>query len=329
MKIKSTDFSSKDSEYEDVLVGHFVCVCVCVCVFVGGRVAYSILKDYLIKVWEVKGEIKLTLHGLGYYFISFTNPEDRIKALETGHFHVASRLFFIRNWRPFIKYEPKETQTLPLWVMFYNIPAQCWNREGLGKVASLIGKPLYTDKMTKKQKRPYARICIKVNAMDKLPKQVSIVVDDKYTIILSVEYNWFPPTCQSCQVFGHNPYTCPINPKTDTRPQPKVFEERDSPPGQGQSSLHNQKVTTKDKPAANEDHNIATNDNTKKGSDKDISESSNKGEQSNTVTNSKGEERKGTQGQLGEDFQLSKSVIRRQKKKINKEEKDRRFEEAL
>ncbi|KAF6163960.1 hypothetical protein GIB67_011651 [Kingdonia uniflora] len=65
-----------------------------------------------------------------------------------------------------------------------------------------------------------------------------------------------------------------------------VFEKGDSPSGQGKSSLHNQKVTTKDKLVSNEDHNIATNDNTKKGSDKDIPESTNKGEQSNTVTNS-------------------------------------------
>ncbi|KAF6153214.1 hypothetical protein GIB67_016693 [Kingdonia uniflora] len=92
------------------------------------------------------------------------------------------------------------------------------NKEGLGQVASLIGKPLYTDKMTEKKKRPNARIFIEVNALDELPKQVIIAVDDEYTITVSVEYNWIPPTCHSCKVFGHNPYTCPINPKTDTRP---------------------------------------------------------------------------------------------------------------
>ncbi|KAF6139171.1 hypothetical protein GIB67_023224 [Kingdonia uniflora] len=112
-------------------------------------------------------QLTMSVQGLGYYFLKFSSSAEKEKALELGHLHIASRIFFIGEWRPFIEYEPKETTSLPLWVMFHNLSNQCWNKEDLGQIGSLIGKLLYTDKATEKRSRSFARICIEVDMHDK------------------------------------------------------------------------------------------------------------------------------------------------------------------
>ncbi|KAF6141517.1 hypothetical protein GIB67_012279 [Kingdonia uniflora] len=199
MCIKSSDFQKETPMEQILLVGHFI----------SSKVAFNFLKDNLTKIWDLKGKLIMTIQGLNYYFLKFTNSEDKAKALELGHLHVASKIFFIREWRLFIDYEPKETYSLPLWAKFHNVPKQCWTKEGIGQLASMIGKPLYTDKATERGSRAFAYICIEVDVKDDLPDQVMIEVDSKYEIMVGVEYNWIPPKYTGCKVFGHTDKQCP------------------------------------------------------------------------------------------------------------------------
>ena len=33
----------------------------------------------------------------------------------------------------------------PIWVMFYSIPIEYWTADGLGHIASAVGRPLFVD----------------------------------------------------------------------------------------------------------------------------------------------------------------------------------------
>lgn len=53
-----------------------------------------------------------------------------------------------------------------------------------------------------------------VNAADELPNEITIAVNTE-SVGIGVEYQWLPPSCQNCLVFGH---TC--QPKDDPKPLP-------------------------------------------------------------------------------------------------------------
>ncbi|KAF6142907.1 hypothetical protein GIB67_033295 [Kingdonia uniflora] len=59
--------------------------------------------------------------------------EDRQRLLDMVHQYIASRLFFIRTWRPFIEFEPMEMKSIPIWVMLHDLPDQFWNGEGISR----------------------------------------------------------------------------------------------------------------------------------------------------------------------------------------------------
>ncbi|KAF6171753.1 hypothetical protein GIB67_007274 [Kingdonia uniflora] len=202
VKIKSADFDNETKECANYLVGHFM----------GKRMGYLYVKETLNRLWELKGDFDMSIRGrFNLYFFKFHNEEDRAKVLELGSQHVASRPFVIREWRPFIEYEPIELKTIPLWVIFKEILEQFWNSDGLGLIASAVGKPMFLDKATEEnKKRAFARICVEVGADNILPKTVNVLVDEAYTIEIPVEYNWLPTKCEDYVLFGHNKTNCPV-----------------------------------------------------------------------------------------------------------------------
>ncbi|KAF6154993.1 hypothetical protein GIB67_035740 [Kingdonia uniflora] len=197
LNINSGDFEEDNSIHDQLLVGHFI----------GRKLAYSYIKATLSALWALKGDLEMTVRR-SHFFFKFSNWEDRQNALEHGSQHIASRMFILREWHPFIEYEPIEAKSLPIWVMIHDVPTQYWNQDGIGKIASLIGRPMYTDKATESKRRPFVRVCVEVMATDELPEQVSMIVDGDYTIELAVEYNWVPSRCLHCKLFGHSDSHC-------------------------------------------------------------------------------------------------------------------------
>ncbi|KAF6147805.1 hypothetical protein GIB67_041897 [Kingdonia uniflora] len=117
--------------------------------------------------------------------------------------------------------------------MIHDVPTQCWNQDGIGKIASLIGRPMYTDKATESKRMPFVRVCAEVRATDELPEQVSMIVDGNYTINLVVEYNWVPSRCLHCKLFGYSDthylereYPAPEAPKASTTAMNKTTQKK-------------------------------------------------------------------------------------------------------
>ncbi|OIT24741.1 hypothetical protein A4A49_36675 [Nicotiana attenuata] len=100
------------------------------------------------------------------------------------------------------------TQTIPLWVKFPGLPVGYWSSEALGKLASGIGKPLYTDKTTADMERiSYARVLIEVDVAQPLPECIEIDMPFG-TFQQQVTYDWRPKFCVDCIKFGHDAENC-------------------------------------------------------------------------------------------------------------------------
>ncbi|XP_043687595.1 uncharacterized protein LOC122638812 [Telopea speciosissima] len=150
-------------KWKNTLMGHFI----------GGRPSFTFARDMLLKQWRISG-------------------------------HVDRRPLILRPWSPKVCLERVDLFSVPVWVSLPNLPFHYWSADALSSIGSVIGKPIVTDKMTRSMERlSYARLCVEVSADRDLPSFVPVYGDDGLVFYQKVVYDWKPPLCKHCRVFGH------------------------------------------------------------------------------------------------------------------------------
>ncbi|KAL9255054.1 hypothetical protein AKJ16_DCAP10350 [Drosera capensis] len=104
------------------------------------------------------------------------------------------------QWTPQLVMCKKAHDKVPLWVTIRNIPLALWMSSALSGIASLIGKPLYTDSFKENMiKIAFVRICIKVCADKALLDEVYVKLGNS-VLPLKVDYQWKPPSTATATV---------------------------------------------------------------------------------------------------------------------------------
>ncbi|KAL5724191.1 hypothetical protein ACHQM5_007483 [Ranunculus cassubicifolius] len=214
--IQSTEFVRIQNRNENLVIGSFITK----------RSSFEFVQDIVKRAWKPKNKVTIKLYGQKSFSFEFDDENDRAQALEYGNFHIASQIFLVRPWKLFVEADLKNLETLPIWVIFKNMPEELWDKKGFSRVASAVGEPLFTDRKTESKTRAeYARICIEVKATSNFPTVVPIVVDKKKVFKVAVEYNWRPPRCKLCKIFGHCEETCS---KQQQNNQPTVWIQKET-----------------------------------------------------------------------------------------------------
>ncbi|KAF5203726.1 Rna exonuclease [Thalictrum thalictroides] len=183
-------------EWEDYLVGSFV----------GKRLPFPLVKDALQKQWKTQ-KFDMVADEDVFYF-KFHTEEDKQMVLDKGPVFIAGRLFIVRFWTPENEKGKKLISSVPIWVNLEGVPKRLWSEEGLGFLASLIGKPVCLDDATAKKSRlKFARVCIEVDLDCSFPKVVKANMRGE-VVEIKVEYNWIPSKCTKCSSFGHLTNRC-------------------------------------------------------------------------------------------------------------------------
>ncbi|GJX25618.1 RNA-directed DNA polymerase, eukaryota [Tanacetum coccineum] len=108
---------------------------------------------------------------------------------------------------------PKE-EKVPVWVRLHDIPLEGYTGVGISKMASTMGCPLaintYTaDMCSCAWERPsYARVLVEVSTDKEWKEQLGPEGQGKTKAIIRVEYEWRPPRCSLCKVYGHDLNNC-------------------------------------------------------------------------------------------------------------------------
>ncbi|GJX32428.1 nucleotide-diphospho-sugar transferase [Tanacetum coccineum] len=79
----------------------------------------------------------------------------------------------------------RRVSTVPVWVKLYGVPVTTFSEDGLSAIATKLGTPLMLDSYT-------SDMCMQSQGRV-----------GHYTCNVCVEYEWKPPRCLSCKVFGH------------------------------------------------------------------------------------------------------------------------------
>ncbi|XP_060212210.1 uncharacterized protein LOC132639819 [Lycium barbarum] len=84
--------------------------------------------------------------------------------------------------------------------------------DNLGRIASYLGKPFCTDRLTAEEGRlSYARILVEVDVTQPLPEQLTIEEAKGKTRVQEVSYDWYPEYYKDCMCLGHVVEACPVN----------------------------------------------------------------------------------------------------------------------
>ncbi|KAK9028282.1 hypothetical protein V6N11_068089 [Hibiscus sabdariffa] len=108
--------------------------------------------------------------------------------LESGPWHIQQKAIVLRKWSPGMLSEVISMDTAPVWLKLWHMSLELYSQQGLGCIASALGKPFYTDKATTlKHHLEFAK---------------------GNTIDIFVELVWSPPHCSHCCIFGHGEENC-------------------------------------------------------------------------------------------------------------------------
>ncbi|GJV07284.1 retrotransposon protein, putative, ty1-copia subclass [Tanacetum coccineum] len=102
------------------------------------------------------------------------------------------------------------------------VPVTAFSEDGLSAIATKLGTPLILDSYTSDicmqscGRSSYSRVMIELRADVELKDNIVVAMpkitrEGHYTCNVRVEYEWKPPRCSSCKVFGHIHEECPKN----------------------------------------------------------------------------------------------------------------------
>ncbi|CAH9082606.1 unnamed protein product [Cuscuta europaea] len=100
----------------------------------------------LMNKWGVHCTLKS--HNKGWVIFKFKNEQDRTKVFTEGPYNIIGRLLFLKMLSEDFTFDDEAFLKVPIWVKFPNLPLNLWNEEAMSLIASKVGVPITTDKVT-------------------------------------------------------------------------------------------------------------------------------------------------------------------------------------
>ncbi|KAK1308199.1 hypothetical protein QJS10_CPA09g00975 [Acorus calamus] len=165
--LEEEEVAEAEAAWGNILVGYIW----------GKTPVFTPFLQFIKRLWRPKGELTLSLQGNGFFMVRFDLEEDLSHVLEDGPWSMDNRPFVIQRWNRNIRLERERLNSIPLWIKFLNLPLHFWSPTCIGKIASLIGSPLYLDSPTAMRTRfCICSLCIEVEAGSKLPDEVFVEI---------------------------------------------------------------------------------------------------------------------------------------------------------
>lgn len=102
------------------------------------------------------------LHKSGWVVYRFDKPKDWDRILQGGPYFVFSIPLFLKEMsRCFLFVE--DGRHMPAWIQVHGLPTDCWTHRVLSLIGSEIGRPLYTDKLTRTSERLTFALLVEVD----------------------------------------------------------------------------------------------------------------------------------------------------------------------
>ncbi|GJS42092.1 hypothetical protein Tco_0183373 [Tanacetum coccineum] len=200
-----------ESRLEHTLYGYFL----------GQRLAFPVVEYFANNNWAKHGLKRIMMNNKGFFFFKFDSRAGMEAVLEGGPWLIRKTPIILKTWTMGTRLLKEELSRIPIWVKFHDVPIQVFEEEGINLIASFIGKPIMFDSFTSAMckeswgRSSFARCLIEVNSDAELVDVVtigvpSLISEDFTKETIRVEYEWKPPRCDTCKIFGHTIDHCPL-----------------------------------------------------------------------------------------------------------------------
>ncbi|XP_019261619.1 PREDICTED: uncharacterized protein LOC109239501 [Nicotiana attenuata] len=179
VKLSEDDLQSQADYWKTSLIGYII----------GENPYEKAMENFVLNMWNFVTKPQILIRSEGYCIFKFHTIADRGQVLQSGPYTYRNKPMVLRLWGIDFSFNKDILSTIPVWVRFPGLPVGYWSTEALSKMASAVGKPLYTDKFTAHyEKISYARVLVEVDAAYPLPDQIEI--ESPYgPIVQLIEYD--------------------------------------------------------------------------------------------------------------------------------------------
>ncbi|KAL3749604.1 hypothetical protein ACJRO7_010698 [Eucalyptus globulus] len=188
-----SDIQAADPKLYDCLVGYFI----------GKNLPFKVVEESLRRAWGPQLQEVLS-NSRGVFLLRITDKDFRRKILEGSPITVAKIPLMLQQWQPGVELKKDLHMTVPVWIRLWNLPIAYWSAHSISKVVSTIGRPLYVDQRTERMSMfSFARVCVEITVQHPKCETIELITDGKVDIV-EVEFEWKPPACLKCGIFGHS-----------------------------------------------------------------------------------------------------------------------------
>nr|XP_016448534.1 PREDICTED: uncharacterized protein LOC107773643 [Nicotiana tabacum] len=216
VRISVEDFQPQIDYWANALIGYVI----------DDNPNAKMMENFMMHVWNFVSKPQILMHAEGYCIFRFNSEEDKELVIQSGPYSYRNKPMVLKPWEIDFSFSNDVLSTIPVWIRFPGLPVGYWSTDVLSKLASAVGRPLYTDKITAHyEKISFARVLVEVDAAHPLPDQIHI--DTPFGMkIQQIEYDWKPSFCNHCLKFGHDSIDCWYNAGKDQEVGDHVKERK-------------------------------------------------------------------------------------------------------
>nr|GEU64623.1 hypothetical protein [Tanacetum cinerariifolium] len=104
--------------------------------FIGKRVAFPVVENYVFNVWGKFGIQKVMMNAKGFYFLKFSSMKGVDDVLENGPWMIQQVPNILNKWPPSTSLTKENHSSVPIWVKMHNVPMAAFMDDGLSFIAS-------------------------------------------------------------------------------------------------------------------------------------------------------------------------------------------------
>ncbi|GKF00477.1 hypothetical protein Tco_0023827, partial [Tanacetum coccineum] len=117
--------------------------------FLGKRVAYPVVANYVRNTWGKYGLVKSMLNSsTGIFSFQFSSMKGLDAMLENGPWFIRNNPLILKKWNPDVNLLKEDVGNVPVWVKLHGVPVTAFSEDGLSAIATKIGTPLMLDSYT-------------------------------------------------------------------------------------------------------------------------------------------------------------------------------------
>ncbi|GJY69652.1 reverse transcriptase domain-containing protein [Tanacetum coccineum] len=184
------------------------------------KLAFTIVQNYVNNTWAKFGLQKLMKNDDGVFLFKFASKDGLERVLERGLWIIRNTPLTQNRWTPNVSLKRGEVNKVPVWIKLYNVLVVAYSPDGLSLIATQVGKPFMLDAFTSSMCEnawgliSFARALVEISSDFSLKHEFSMVIpledgSGHTRDVIKVEYQWKPPHCVDCKIFGHTIEKCP------------------------------------------------------------------------------------------------------------------------